>query len=193
MQARFTTWMAPGLLALAMWLGAAACGGTRPPEADALPAASAARGPENKPSAVRLCTAFCDRSFACGLGPGEDCVRRCAARHRDNPHIRADFAWRLLTCLDAIDCPFVADGQAFRQCHEAMTRQLDITKALRHFCFQSARKAAQCGRRDDADQGECLDRYRYLEDSALQAGAACLAKPCAEVPACFGASFGMSR
>jgi len=182
-----------GLLAAAVCLGAAACGASSDPAATSAADPGGAPAEENKPSAERLCTAHCDRQQACGLAPESDCVTRCAPGQADNPHIRVDFAWHLLGCLDAIECPFVVEGRAFQVCHEATTRRLEITKPLRQFCFQSARKAAQCGRRDDANQGDCLDRYRYLKDEALTAGLACLAKPCAEVPGCFGSSFGLVR
>ncbi len=180
------------LLVVVGWLGSAACGGgSAPPGSAPGPSGGGEPAGANKPSATRLCTAYCDRQQHCGLGTATDCVARCASEQGDNRHIRMDFAWHLLACLDALECPFVAPGRAFQICHESTTRRLALTPTLRRFCFESARKAAQCGRRDDADQSGCLDRFRYLEDEALAAGLACVKKPCAEVPACFGKSFGI--
>ncbi len=181
------------LLVAAGWLGSAACGGAAPADHAVGARGDAAQASENKPSATRLCTAHCDRLESCGMGPGSDCVARCAREQPDNRVVRSDFAWHLLSCLDAIECPFVAQGRAFQLCHESTTRRLELTPTLRRFCFQSARKASECGRGNDADQSACLDRFRYLEDEALAAGLACLAKPCAAVPACFSKSFGLLR
>jgi hypothetical protein len=182
-----------GLLLVAVgWTASLACGGgSAPAESGSEATGPAGQAAANKPSATRLCTAYCDRLESCGMAPESTCVARCASEHRDNRHIRSDFAWHLLTCLDSIECPFVAQGRAVQMCHESTTGRLDLTPTLRRFCFQSARKATQCNRRDDADQSACLDRFRYLDEEALAAGLTCLAKPCAEVPACFGRSFGL--
>jgi hypothetical protein len=159
------------------------CGGTEPaPETK--PDKELPNRPVKKPSANQLCTARCEREAACHM-PGEGCMRECLGWQRSITNMRGDLMWRMLTCLDSIDCVLVEQGTAWQQCFEQMRAIVPLTPALRRFCFESARRAAVCGKRNEADQTSCRDQFRHLDDAVLEQGTACLAKPCAEVTRCF--------
>jgi hypothetical protein len=140
------------------------------------------------PDTAGLCQAVCDREAACGR-PGP-CPERCRAEAPDTAKLKPDYLWRLLSCLDDVECTYVVGGTAFRWCDEALGRTLPTTTALRRFCFESSRRAAACGRAADADQGECLNRFRTVDDPALERAIACLTQPCASVPACLAKTLG---
>jgi hypothetical protein len=167
-----------------------ACGGDAAPPRDAEQANPKPKG-ENMPTIQQMCDAHCDRAASCGAPDLDACRSRCIAQGRETRHLRGDFVWRLLSCLDQLECPSVVDGSAFSQCFHMSAWALPLTPNLRAFCFESARKASTCGRREDADQAACRDRFRHLNEVALARGLDCLKMDCAAVPGCFKQSFGM--
>jgi hypothetical protein len=141
------------------------------------------------PDMARLCEAVCEREATCGR-PGP-CPERCRREGPDAERLRADYLWRVLSCIDDVECQFVMGGNTFRYCDDVIGRQLSTTASLRRFCFESSHRAAVCGRGNDAEQGDCLQRFRAIDDNALDAGRACLAEGCDAVPACLARAFGM--
>jgi hypothetical protein len=105
--------------------------------------------------------------------------------------VRPEYGWKLVACLDGMDCPTLLNGNAERMCEDFARQQLKATALLRRFCFESTRRGVKCGQ--PADQSECLDRYRPIDDASLDGAIACLSKSCAEVPACFATSFGYTK
>jgi hypothetical protein len=169
---------------------ALACSGGGAEPTQPAPGKKLADGKVGKPTANQLCQARCEREAACQV-PEHGCMRECLGWQRTTEHVRGDLLWRLLTCLDSIECPFVEQGDAWQQCFDSTRALVPLTPALRRFCFESARRAAVCGRRSEADQSGCRDQFRHLEDAALERAIACLKRPCAEVPVCFQRSFRM--
>lgn len=167
-----------------------ACGGSEEKPANKPPEKGPPDGKVKKPTATQLCQARCERAAACQV-PDNGCMRECMGWQKTTEHIRGDLLWRQLTCLDSIECPFVQQGNAWQQCFEQMRNQIPLTDTLRKFCYESARRAATCGRRNEADQTGCRDQFRHLEDAVLEKGRECLKKSCAEVPVCFRRHFRM--
>jgi hypothetical protein len=138
---------------------------------------------------ARRCDALCSRAEACGAPDAVECPTRCRAQATDDlAHVRPDYGWKLVACLDGVDCPTLLATRAVPTCEDFARQQLVPSPLLRRFCFESTRRGVQCGQ--PADQSDCLDRYRPIDDASLEAAIACLGKACGEVPVCFAASFG---
>jgi hypothetical protein len=184
-----------GSAALGCGAGAGTGGATGSPSARADADADAVRD-DPKAAAARLehlrakrCDALCSRTEACGAPKAGECRPSCAAEPtEDLAHVRPDYGWKLVACLDGMDCPTLLGGRAVPMCEDFARQQLPPSPLLKRFCFESTRRGVQCGQ--PADQSECLDRYRPIDDASLEHAIACLGKPCAEVPACFATSFG---
>jgi hypothetical protein len=168
-----------GLAAL-LW----ACGSAPPPPKKEAPKPATGGLPV---TADDVCTVHCDRAEKCGVHR-DACERDCPGRGRPIAKMRADFVGRLMLCLEGAACASLTEGTAWRGCHEAIVKTLPVTKPLRKFCFESARRAARCGRGDEADQMACLTEFRYSSDAALEAARQCMDQPCDDVPACMTAT-----
>ena len=170
-------------LALA-YLGAAllGCGATGPaPSDNTRPAPSAhTLEPVEPVSSDGLCTAWCDRLLTCR--GGKSCA--CQAEGRDLSSLTRGYIARLTLCFDGVPCSSLDKGTAWSACHKTVLRMRPITRELRKFCFSSARRAAECGRRDEADQSACIGSFRHIADHGIAAAQACVDRPCGEVPGC---------
>jgi hypothetical protein len=193
---------ARGALAAAMLLGVSAgCGAgssspgaAGPGRASATPAEDDAKATAARVEHLRAkrCDALCSRTESCGAPNGSECRARCASEPtEDLAHVRPDYGWKLVACLDGVDCPTLLGGRAVPMCEDFARQQLTPSALLRRFCFESVRRGVQCGQ--PADQSECLDRYRPIDEASLERAMVCLGKPCVEVPACFASSFGYTK
>jgi hypothetical protein len=134
-------------------------------------------------SSEDLCGIHCDRAVTCGV-VAEACSADCPARGRDLTGMRDDYLGQLALCLEGASCSAISQRTAFGACHEFVVGSLPVTPPLRRFCFEGSRRAARCDRAGDADQSDCLSRFRYLGENALTAAGSCLAASCDEVPRC---------
>ena len=134
-----------------------------------------------------ICTIHCERAETCGVFR-DACERDCPARGRPIDKMRADFVGGMMLCLEGASCAALKEGAAWGGCHSAIVKTLPVTPTLRKFCFQSARRAAQCERAEEADQIACLTQFRYNNDAALTDAMKCIERTCAEVPGCMGAA-----
>jgi hypothetical protein len=98
--------------------------------------------------------------------------------------MRDEYLGQMLLCLEGASCTSISQRTAFRACHDFVVTGLSVTKPLRHFCFEGSRRAARCNRAGDADQSDCLSRFRYVRDDALASAAECMKAPCEAVPQC---------
>ncbi len=133
--------------------------------------------------ADELCQVHCDRAETCGVHR-DACERDCPARGRGVEKMRSDFVRLMLLCLEGAACNGLKERTAWEGCHSALVKTLPVSDALRRFCFESSRRAARCGRGDEADQTECLTRFRFANETALAQATACIDKSCALVPRC---------
>lgn len=172
-----------------------ACSGapTESPESPAPePAPAEPRGgATGKPTPEQRCEALCTRYVACGVRNSEDCMgvcqREAAASHS---HHSSPYLWRLILCFDGLPCEPVLAGSAERTCHQVALRQMQPSEALRRFCRESVARADQCRR--PADEADCLERFRIMDDASTRAAQGCLEKDCPEIPACFADAFGFA-
>lgn len=134
-----------------------------------------------------LCAIHCDRAEKCGIHR-DACERDCPARGRSIAKMRGDFIGNMMLCLEGAACTGLQEGTAWDGCHSALVKTLPVSDSLRRFCFESSRRAARCERADDADQIDCLTRFRFHNDTALEEARKCFTKPCADVPACMAAA-----
>lgn len=130
-----------------------------------------------------VCTVHCERAEKCGVFR-DTCEADCPGRGRPIHKMRADFVYHLMLCLEGASCSALSEGNAWERCHEAIVKTLPVSKPLRKFCFESSRRAAQCGRREEADQIACLTRFRFNNDVALERALACMDESCAKIPGC---------
>ena len=179
-------------------VGCGSSGSTGPgaasPRAAAEPsdASSNARSAQLAHLRQQRCDALCARAEACGAPNASRCRSDCPSEATsDLAHVRPEYGWKLTACLDGTDCRSLLAGKAEPACEAYAREQLQPTPLLRSFCFDSSKRAAQC--HQPADQSDCLDRYRSLDDASLQAAQKCLERTCAEVPGCFAQSFGYSN
>jgi len=197
--------MVRAIAAALMWAvcGCGASSDTPQHEGDA-PAASKPAD-DNVPSPTQLCAARCERRATCrnaesggaesGSSGGSaesssDCMSRCVKNLPDTHAVRPGLLWRMLGCIDAMECVFVEQGRAWDACFESGRAGLPITKPLRRFCFESSRRAAKCGRAGEADQTACLTRFRHIRDEQLEAATECTRLACDQVSQCFGSKLG---
>lgn len=165
----------------AAWVFAAAC--ASPPPEEPVNIVEPAPPEELPVSDDDVCTVHCERAETCGVFR-DACEKDCPGRGRPINKMRADFVYYLMLCLEGASCSALKEGTAWKRCHEAIIKTLPVSKPLRKFCFESSRRAAVCGKRDDADQIACLTQFRFNNDTALEHALDCLDKPCAEVPGC---------
>ncbi len=179
---------APGWLAcLALVL--LACGGSgEQGEPETAPRSTAKLGAP-VPGEAQLCAAFCDRARDCGQASCGD----CPAKGRRLEHLRPEYLWRLLMCVDGVSCHALTSATAWSACHDYALGALQPSRLLRRFCFDSARRAARCGRAADADQSACLVDFRHVGDEALALAIDCLAERCEQVPGCLSQKLGVPR
>jgi hypothetical protein len=176
----------------ALLLGLGACGGAAANDASQHgdpPDERAAPRDDNVPSPKQLCTARCERRAACG-DTASDCISRCVKNSPATGAIRSGLLWRMLGCIDGMECVFVKQGRAWDACFESGRASLPISKSLRRFCFESSSRAAKCGRSAEADQTACLTRFRHIRDEHLDAALECTKLACDQVPLCFSARVG---
>ena len=159
-----------------------ACGGgseAPPQEPEAPPREPSTPDTGDEGAAAIVCDAFCTRARDCG---GEGCD--CPAHGRRLGLLKRSYLGQLALCLDGVACAAVQSGQAWAGCHDFVVKTIPSSDALRDFCFASSRRAADCGRGEDADQSACLIEYRHITDEALAQATRCLERSCAEAPAC---------
>jgi hypothetical protein len=96
-------------------------------------------------------------------------------------------------CVDGVACDALLSHNAWNACHDFALGAIQPGPLLRRFCFDSARRAARCGRADDADQSACLVSFRHVSDQALEQGLGCLEGDCAKVPDCLARTLGVAR
>ena len=173
----------------ALVLGFTGCGGAEAADPAASERAARPAPGAAVPSEAQLCAAFCDRARVCGQASCAD----CPAHERRLDHLRSEYLWRLLMCVDGVACDALLSHGAWNACHDYALTAIQPGPLLRRFCFDSARRAARCGRADDADQSACLVSFRHVSDEALQQGLACLAGDCNQVPGCLARTLGVSK
>lgn len=156
---------------------------------EAPPAAPTAPAPASEPATAapalvspdQLCQAYCDRWAGCGK-PAASCA--CQAQGKNLAVFNPAYIGRLMLCLDGVPCATLDDGSAWSACHDTTLQALPPSDDLRDFCFASARRAAECGTPDQADQSACLVTFRHVSDAAIADASSCLKQECGEVPRC---------
>jgi hypothetical protein len=130
-------------------------------------------------AAAIVCEAYCSRVGECGR---QGCA--CPAIGRRLGLLKRGYLGMLALCLDGVACSAIEGERAWGGCHDFVVNGIEPTRPLRTFCFESSRRAARCGRAEEADQSACLVAYRHISDEAVEQAIACLARDCPEVPGC---------